>query len=55
MKKRLKPTCQHTDYDNKRDCEEEAEYQCMCCASPSCSEHTGRNCAFGGMGFIEIE
>ncbi len=54
MKKIIKPTCEHINFDNERDCENEAEYQCMCCASPVCDEHKGRDCRFGGMGFIEL-
>lgn len=52
---KLRPICEHIDYDNQRDCEEEADWMCMCCASPTCYEHKGRDCRFGGMGFIEIE
>lgn len=48
-------TCEHTDYYNKHDCDEEATHMCACCASPSCPEHSRGSCAFGGMGFIEID
>lgn len=53
--KKPKPTCEHLDYDNERDCSNEAEYQCMCCTSHVCSEHKDRECPYGGMGYIEIE
>lgn len=51
---KIKPACEHIDYDNKRDCEENAEVMCMCCAVPMCREHGYGNCQFGGMGFIEL-
>ena len=54
-KKQLRPTCEHLDWDNQRDCEEEAEFVCMCCASPVCREHKERECPYGGMGYIELE
>lgn len=50
-----KPECEHIDWNNKRDCEEKAEYMCMCCASPVCQEHKASECPYGGMGYIEIE
>lgn len=46
--------CQHIDYDNARDCFEDAEYMCMCCSSPTCSEHKEISCPYGGMGYIEL-
>jgi hypothetical protein len=46
--------CEHIDYDNKRDCEEEAETMCMCCSAKMCSDHSRGKCPFGGMGFIEL-
>lgn len=46
--------CEHQDFDNKRDCHEEAEWVCMCCGSPTCPEHKDKNCQFGGMGYIEL-
>ena len=54
MKKKLKPTCEHLDWDNQRDCENESEWVCMCCNAPTCPEHKGRECPYGGMGYIEI-
>jgi hypothetical protein len=50
----MKKTCEHINFDNERDCENEAEYMCMCCSSPVCSEHKERDCPFGGMGYIEL-
>jgi hypothetical protein len=50
----VKATCEHIDWDNARDCFEDAEYMCMCCASPTCLEHKGESCQFGGMGYVEL-
>lgn len=56
MKKKIvKPVCEHLDWDNQRDCENEAEWVCMCCNAPTCPEHKGRECPYGGMGFIELD
>jgi hypothetical protein len=54
MLKKINPICEHIDWDNNRDCENEAEYMCMCCSVPVCSEHKTKECSFGGMGFIEL-
>jgi hypothetical protein len=54
MKKKIKPTCEHIDFDNKRDCKNKAEYICLCCGVPVCQEHKTKECPYGGMGFIEI-
>lgn len=52
----MKQQCEHLDYNNRQDCEEEAEVMCMCCSVPLCSEHAGLGrCDYGGMGFIDIE
>lgn len=48
-------TCDHLGDDNKRDCGAEAEYRCRCCGSPTCTEHMGTRCPYGGEGYIEIE
>lgn len=53
-KKRLKPFCEHINWDNERDCNNEAEYICMCCSSPTCEEHKKSECPYGGMGYIEL-
>ena len=47
-------TCEHLDFDNKRDCENEAEYMCMCCSASVCSEHKDTSCPYGGMGYIDL-
>lgn len=47
--------CEHIDYDNKRDCEEEAEVMCECCGSKMCSEHGRGRCAFGGEPFNDLD
>lgn len=57
MKKKnrtIQPNCEHLDWDNQRDCENGAEYMCMCCSTPVCSEHKERECPYGGMGYIEL-
>ncbi len=51
----MKPNCEHKDYNNNYDCENGAEYICMCCSSPTCQEHVRFQCPFGGMGYIEVE
>ena len=48
-------TCEHINYNNERDCENEAEQMCMCCGVPICDEHLSRDCEYGGMGFIDID
>lgn len=48
-------TCEHIDYDNERDCNNEAEYFCRCCNSLVCSEHLEKVCPYGGMTFMEVE
>lgn len=53
--KELKAKCEHIDGRNQLDCENDAEYMCMCCSVPLCAEHTGDICPFGGMGFIELD
>lgn len=50
-----KMSCEHLDWDNKHDCNNEAEYVCMCCGAGVCQEHKERECPYGGMGYIEIE
>lgn len=56
MKKRQsKPHCEHLGFNNKRDCENEAEYACRCCNAPVCSEHLEKLCPYGGMTYQEIE
>lgn len=54
MKKELRPICEHIGWDNERDCEEEAEFMCQCCSSPTCPEHKDRECPYGGMGYIDL-
>lgn len=46
--------CQHEGWDDERDCEQEAEYTCMCCNYAMCSEHKWKECEYGGMGFLEL-
>ena len=53
--KKYKRKCSHLNYDNERDCNEDAEYICMCCSEPVCSGHNEGKCPYGGEGFIEIE
>ena len=53
-KKEIKPICEHIDWDNQRDCEEEAEVMCMCCSTPLCREHGHGQCEYGGMGFLDL-
>jgi len=53
--KKASQKCSHLDYDNNEDCENPAEYMCMCCSNPVCPEHNSCNCEYGGMGFIDIE
>lgn len=47
--------CKHIDINNERDCEDEAQYTCMCCNVPVCDEHYEITCPYGGMGYIELE
>lgn len=54
MERKINPTCEHINYENLRDCGEEAEYVCMCCGSPVCQEHKKRECPYGGMGYLEL-
>ena len=51
----MKPGCEHMNFDNEKDCQEDAEMMCMCCSVPLCSEHARGNCQYGGMGFIDID
>ena len=53
-KQEVKKECEHLDFDNKRDCHDEAEWFCMCCGSPVCQEHRDKSCQHGGMGYVEI-
>lgn len=54
-KQKRKPTCEHINYDNERDCENKADYACRCCNSPVCDEHLEKRCPFGGELYEEIE
>lgn len=47
-------TCEHLDWNNERDCENESEYRCICCGAGVCEEHKERSCPYGGMGYVEI-
>lgn len=49
--------CQNLDWDNNRDCHEEADFICECCGEGVCIEHRPLNgrCLYGGEGFIELE
>ena len=46
--------CTHINCDNEQDCENEAEFMCKCCASPSCEEHSEWRCEFWWERFTEI-
>lgn len=46
--------CEHLDYDNRNDCEEEAVMICQCCGAGACEEHGIGRCPYGGKSFIEI-
>ena len=48
-------TCEHLDWNNNKDCNNKAEWVCMCCGAGICEEHKTRECPYGGMGFVEIE
>lgn len=54
-KKHINPTCQHLGFSNERDCENESEYMCQCCAAPVCQEHKEKCCPYGGMGYVELD
>ncbi len=53
-KKTFNPDCEHLDWDNHRDCTNEAEWVCMCCGAGVCMEHKAKNCPYGGMGYVEL-
>lgn len=55
MRKNYPPTCEHLDYENKRDCDNETRYVCMCCGSGVCPIHKTSDCPYGGMGYIEVD
>lgn len=46
--------CEHLNFDNEKDCSNEAEYVCMCCGAGTCQEHKTKECLYGGMGFVEL-
>ena len=46
--------CEHLDFDNQRDCENEGKYVCLCCGVPVCEEHAGSKCIYGGEGYVEV-
>lgn len=53
-KKKISQECRNLSWDNERDCKNEAEYMCICCGEPVCSEHKDTSCPYGGMGYIEL-
>lgn len=49
--------CEHLNWDNERDCQEEAEFVCECCGAGVCREHLPitKRCPYGGEPFREID
>jgi hypothetical protein len=47
--------CEHINFNNERDCENEADFICICCGVPICSEHKEKDCPYGGSKYIEIK
>ena len=47
--------CSWIDEETNKQCDEETDQICMCCAMPICYEHQSQGrCPFGGMGMIEV-
>lgn len=51
---KMSKICEHLDWDNQHDCQNEAEYICACCGAVVCPEHRTRVCDYGGGGFVEL-
>lgn len=49
----MEKPCEHLDFDNKRDCDEEASFMCLCCGASVCADHVTPVCPYGGGTFIE--
>lgn len=47
--------CEHLNYKNERDCENEPVAMCYCCGKGVCEEHLEKRCPYGGEFYIDLE
>lgn len=50
----MRPSCEHIDWNNKRDCSNRAWFRCKCCGAGVCKKHKEDKCPYGGERFVKI-